>query len=106
MSLELIQTKNREIIDIISTTPHVLDMVYEKMNEDGGRIVAEDYSSLPSIMVNSARTICETLDMSLALVQTVGAFILDNPDNPDNCKLCLCINTLCDEIRLLRTDMI
>jgi hypothetical protein len=92
------------MIDIISKTPHVLDMMYEKIRlGDDDRVVS---TGVPSIVAKCAQTICETLDMSLALVQTVSAFIVDNPSNPDNCKLCLCINTLCDEIRLLKTRMI
>ena len=106
MSLELIQTKNREILDIIEKRPEVLQTVYEKIGLDKNQFVEIDYTGVPSIVMKGANTIYETLDMSLALVQTVTVFILDNPSNPDNDRLCLCINTICDEINLLRSRII
>lgn len=103
MSLELIQTKNREMLDIIEKRPEVLQTVYEKIGLGDDRVVC---TGVPSIVAKGANTIYETLDMSLALVQTVTVFILDNPSNPDNDRLCLCINTICDEINLLRSRII
>ena len=54
MSLELIQTKNREMVDIIQKTPDVLHTVYEKIGLDKNQFVEIDYAGVPSIVMKGA----------------------------------------------------
>jgi hypothetical protein len=98
MSITLIQSKNQEIIDIMKDIPDVLNIVYEKVRTDNYPFANPEYIGIPKIMVESGHTIHDTLNLSVALCQTVGKYILRNPGFIYSDTLCSCINTISSKL--------